>query len=468
MLKSQLIVWVVAAALMGCKRGAAEEQAHAEAGHGAAPAPAPSNRIDIPPAVRQNLGITFAKAEQRRVASTIRVPGQFELMPSARREYRVGLAGRVEVLVKHLERVEPGTVLYRLDSPAWQRMRLDLAEAESATERMRAAVELAEKSKAEAEQLVAALQKRVNALAEMDMKRAEVDVELATRRAAIPRLDAEVKAKQVELAHARRHLPIQLAAAAAALGTTVEKLGEETEHPPGGGHQANWHSIDRIEVRAAAAGVVESLAVTNGAWVEAGGLVATVIDPAQVRFAATGLQSDLGRLRDGISASVVAPAHSGSEGKTATPIAGKLAVGLAHNANQRTVELFVNLEGSRDQAGWARPGVSAFAEITTEGGDDPELAIPLASVVRDELKQIFFRRDPKNPDKVIRVDADLGVDDGRWVVVNSGLAAGDEVVLDGVYELKLAGGGGKGTTGGHFHADGTWHADGTPEPGGKK
>jgi hypothetical protein len=47
--------------------------------------------------------------------------------------------------------------------------------------------------------------------------------------------------------------------------------------------------------------------------------------------------------------------------------------------------------------------------------------------------------------------------------VNSGVAAGDEVVLDGVYELKLTGSG-KPQGAGHFHADGTWHADGTPEP----
>src|SRR4051812_32725092 len=118
MSKSNWMVWaaVVLVLVGGCKRG--PEGGRAEAGHGAAAsaAPVPTNRIDIPPAVQQNLGITFAKAEQRRVASTIRVPGRFELMPSARREYRVGLAGRVEILVKHLERVEAGAVLYRLDS----------------------------------------------------------------------------------------------------------------------------------------------------------------------------------------------------------------------------------------------------------------------------------------------------------------------------------------------------------------
>jgi hypothetical protein len=54
------------------------------------------------------------------------------------------------------------------------------------------------------------------------------------------------------------------------------------------------------------------------------------------------------------------------------------------------------------------------------------------------------------------MEADLGVSDGRWVVIHSGVRAGDEVVLDGVYPLMLATSG-SAQKGGHFHADGTWH-----------
>ena len=57
-----------------------------------------------------------------------------------------------------------------------------------------------------------------------------------------------------------------------------------------------------------------------------------------------------------------------------------------------------------------------------------------------------------------RCAADLGVDDGRWVEVKSGLTDGDEVVLHGAYELVLASSG-QAQKGGHFHADGTFHAD---------
>jgi hypothetical protein len=68
---------------------------------------APSNRVDIPASVRQNLGITLAKVESRNVAQTLRVPGRFEFLPTARREYRTPHSGRVDVLVSQYQRSKP-------------------------------------------------------------------------------------------------------------------------------------------------------------------------------------------------------------------------------------------------------------------------------------------------------------------------------------------------------------------------
>lgn len=78
---------------------------------------APSNRIEISSTVQRNLGITFAKVEARRVAQTLRVPGAFEIQPLARHEYRMALAGRVELLVDQYEEVEAGQTLFRFKSP---------------------------------------------------------------------------------------------------------------------------------------------------------------------------------------------------------------------------------------------------------------------------------------------------------------------------------------------------------------
>jgi hypothetical protein len=419
---------------------------------------APTNRIDIPPAVRQNLGITFAKVESRRVDATLRVPGRFEPLPSARREYRTALPGRVELLVNQFDRVEPGTPLFRLNSPEWHKIRLALHEAESDIEKAQAAITVAERALEEARHAVTTLKARIEALAGAEVKRAELDADLSARRAALPRIEAELKVKRVNLDEAEHHLPIVMASAASALGMPVERMTEEIDASGGNKKTARWRTITDIEVTAAQPATIDALAVTNGAWVDTGAQVLSTLNPAALRFAATGLQADLARLKENLPATIIAP-HAG-----AAPLVGKLALGLSHDPDRRTIDLYVT---PSQLAEWARPGVSALAEIVTDDTVDPEPAIPLAAIVRDELKQVFFRRDPKNPDKVIRVEADLGPNDGKWVVVNSGVATGDEVVLDGVHELKLTGNN-KPTGGGHFHADGTWHADGTPEPGGKK
>jgi hypothetical protein len=133
-------------------------------------------------------------------------------------------------------------------------------------------------------------------------------------------------------------------------------------------------------------------------------------------------------------------------------MAGTLQIGLSADADERTVDLIVT---PAKLATWARAGVSAHLEITLAGGGE-ELAIPLSTVVSDGAVPIIFRRDPANPDKVIRTEADIGITDGRWIVIKSGVKAGDEIVLGGSYQLMLATSG-NASKGGHFHPDGTFH-----------
>ena len=131
---------------------------------------------------------------------------------------------------------------------------------------------------------------------------------------------------------------------------------------------------------------------------------------------------------------------------------GTLELGLAADAETRTIELIVR---PTQLGAWARAGVSGYLEVTLAGGSG-ELAVPLAAVVRDGMTPIIFRRDPANADKVIRMEADLGISDGRFVVIASGVKEGDEIVVDGNYQLMLATSG-SAPKGGHFHSDGTFH-----------
>jgi len=454
-----VVAYLTVLALAGCDR----ERGTTGGGSPVPPAgdspPSLSNRIAVPEAVRQNLGITFAKVERRRVASTVRLPGRFELLPSARREYRAAGAGRVELLVRQYERVEPGTPLYRLQSPEWAKLKQQLQDDQAAARRAAAEVKAAEAGKTEAEKVVAILRERIAVLGEAGARRIELELQLAEKQASLPRLDADINAKHAEAEAASQRLPLTLSAAASLLGLPVEELTKEVKPTGAGDPTPKWRTIEEIEVRAVAAGQVETFGVTNGSWAEQAQLVLATADPQAVRFRASALQSDLGNFADGSVATIIAPAGSAKDA-----IRGKVTIGLEANAGTRTVELVITPERL---APWARPGVTSFAEIIKDEAAEPEPAIPVAAVVQDELARVYFRRDPKDPDKVIRVEGDFGVSDGRWIAVRSGLREGDEVVLDGVFELKLTGTG-KAQGGGHFHADGTWHADGTPEPGGRK
>lgn len=452
-----LLLWLAA-----CQKPVAEDHDHAEE-------KGPSGRTAVPELVRKNLGIAFVTAERRRVAATIRLPGCFELLPSGRREHRTPVAGRVLPEVAPLQVVQAGDALFELDAPEWRKLQRelqDLVTARGVTEAklasmtpLMAAHEAHERGLEKARVVVA---ERVEQLETMRRDVGGQAAEISAARLQLAQSEAglaEVGEKHAELMALRQELEAELAAnaerfdfaidaAAAVSSLSREELlaVEPTTKAP------RWRTLHSIEVRASCAGIADRLGVAPGAWVEAGTLVVEIVDPSQLRFRARGLQSDLARLKDGLPARLVAP---GADAERVPSIASTLQVGLSADAEQRTIDLFVAVP---DVPAWARPEVAAFVEIEVESGAAQELAIPSRSVLQDGLDRVFFRRDPKDGDTVIRVLADLGVDDGRWIEVKSGLVDGEQVVLDGAYELVLATSG-TSQKAGHFHADGTFHAD---------
>ena len=82
--------------------------------------PPPTNRIDVPEPVRRNLGIRFAVLELRRVATSLRFPGDFELLPSAQAPMAKG-AARASTMLHAMtigDLDEPGMILTPLSSLA--------------------------------------------------------------------------------------------------------------------------------------------------------------------------------------------------------------------------------------------------------------------------------------------------------------------------------------------------------------
>jgi hypothetical protein len=413
-----------------------------------------TNRIAIPSAVRQNLGITFARVQRRPVRQTLRFPGQFELRPEARREFRVMAPGRVNLHVKQFQSIEPGTLLLTLDSPQWREFQHGAVEAEGQIKVAQAALDVAVAQKVETEQAAAFLRKRIDALRQSELRNVELDAQLAEMENRVPRLQAEIESRRVELEEAREHYRSRLNTLASLADLSIEALLEPVDQSLGEtAHQSHprWRTLNQLELRAEIAGIVDTIDVTDGAWMETGGLALTIVDPSVLRFRAQALQSDMGRLSTGQAALIVPP--QGGSINLQDEIEATLSVGFRGSPGERTMPLYAVPHALPV---WAKPGVSAFLEVFVGGSEQPELAIPASAVVRDGLVPIIFRRDPKDGDKAIRLEADLGPSDGRWVAVNSGVTENDEVVLDGAYQLMLASSD-TSAKGGHFHADGTFH-----------
>ena len=441
------------AQLCGCDQGEPSRQDDKEQAGERAAEPA-SNRIDIPPSVRQNLGITFVTVEKRPVNSTIRLPGQFEFRPEARREYHVMLPGRIDLLVKQYQRVEKGQPLFYLDSPEWQELKGELVAASNAMKRSHADLAVAEATVDETEKTVAFQEERLAVLAQAKVRQVTLEAELADKRNSLPRLRAELESVRAEFdaAHARYDVMLSMASSFARI--PKDKLDPyDNQHSHFESGDPPWRSLNRLTIRAEASGIVDRLAVTNLGWAETGELVLDTIDPTALRFRGDALQTDILLFSDGQSARI-SPPPGGSIDLQDT-VDGTIEIGFQANAVHRTIPIFLV---PKELPSWAKAGVTAYLEVFTKGKGGDVLAIPEAAIVRDGLEKGFFQRDRNDPNKVIRVVADLGDSDGRWVEVRSGVMLGDEIVLSGVYPLMLASSSsGEMQAGGHFHSDGTFH-----------
>jgi hypothetical protein len=376
--------------------------------------------------------------------------------------------GRIELLVSQYQTIQAGTPLFRFESSRWRELQEQLATAQAGVLQSRARSEsmgpllaahadhqksLREKIALWAERLsqFEAIRQagggQQGAFTEARGILKDTEAELAD----VVEQEAELAARKLEteaeLQAAVARMELLLDTAAVFTGMSVADLQRPGD---GGTTRPRWHTLSAIEVKAAAPGVVASIGAASGARVQEGTIVVGTVQPELLRFHARALQADLGRLRDALPTRIIAPKGAASPAQPDIP--ASLMLGLVADADDRTIELLATPIAS---GAWARAGLSGYLEVTLEGGTE-ELAIPVSCIVRDGARPILFRRDPANLDKAIRMDADVGISDGAWVVVASGVKEGDEIVLDGVYQLMLATAG-NAPKGGHFHSDGTFH-----------
>jgi hypothetical protein len=347
----------------------------------------------------------------------------------------------------------PDQVLYRVQSPSWPELLHEIIVGEQAMDTAIAETKVGDAKVLEARQRIELLRARLEELAKADFKNAELEAQAAELEVSLPRLQTEADLSKTNLANAKRTRQHALHRAATAAGLSESDL--EKEILVGDELVAAYTTIDWIEVRAVQSGIVATVDVTNGSFVESPSQVISTVDPQLVRFRALALQGDLPKLAGASEARIVPPRSPGLA--LDDSVAASITMGLEAHPHERTATV---LAVPQRTAAWIHPGVSAFLEIVVDSSAGQALAIPRSAIVQDGLTHVFFRRDPSNPNEAIRVEADMGVHDGRWVALESGVMRGDEIVLTGAYELKLAmQRSGAVQVGGHVHADGTFHKD---------
>jgi hypothetical protein len=354
--------------------------------------------------------------------------------------------------------VDAGTVVAILRPPELRTAQDALHRARHDADEASDLARVAEARRQEADRAIASIQKRIRSLDALSVRRADVEAELDAARRRGDVASAELAAARSRIERERHHFSVQLRAFSERVGVPVAELTKPV--PDATSHEGEipeaWEVVGEVSLVAGAAGVVTRLHVAGEGWSAEGEPLVEVVDDQLWRFEGQLLEADLVRLPDAAKVSPVPVSVTPAWPTDATlpaPVAMTLQLGLVGDPEHRRFPVFARTDAARPP--WALPGVGAFAEVVLAGGD-AEIAVPRAAVVRDGLTSKVYVCDPKDAEQVIETPVDLGPDDGRWVAVLAGVNAGDEVVLAGAYELKVARAS-QPQVKGHFHADGSFH-----------
>lgn len=177
------------------------------------------------------------------------------------------------------------------------------------------------------------------------------------------------------------------------------------------------------EIRADRDGFVASVDVQRGAIVPAGMSLLHLADRANLRLQLGIEPSDLPQVREGQSVKATAV----YDDKVAAT--GRI-VKLVRQVDPQTrlAAALVDIDATTGLL----PGSTVKAEITLERRDGV-LAVPRSAVLYDGTRPYLYL---VAGDKAKQVWATLGQDDGRTVEILSGVNAGDQVVVEGNYELQ--------------------------------
>lgn len=184
-------------------------------------------------------------------------------------------------------------------------------------------------------------------------------------------------------------------------------------------------NLEWTEIRAPFAGYVANCDLTPGMQVQAGKVVALLIDLKTLLVDVEVLESEAGRVQSGqsVTARVVALPDQTLNGvvRQVNPIV---------DSKTRTMRVTIELSDGV-KAPMLKPGMYAIVEIATRVLKDRLLVPREALLVRDQRNLVF--RTENGHAKWCYVE--VGEQNEQYIEIRSGIAAGDTIIVDGHYTL---------------------------------
>jgi RND family efflux transporter MFP subunit len=283
----------------------------------------------------------------------------------------------------------------------------------------------------EAGQLLALLQLQFS---EAAGRVAEAEAEFIASKAALEQAEAAY-ARTRKLADAEAKSPRELQEAELAVQSA------KARHAAAAGFRATFRQAESrrqdaplfIELRAPIAGVLSGVAAGPGELVATQQPVFTLLDPELVWIEAAIPEASVGRLAGAAGALIEWPNQPGHFQQITGDGRGRLvSLGLEVDAGTRTVPLVYQVPNADHRL---RPGQVVYLHVETRRSQ-AALAIPDQAVVEEGGRPVAFVQ--LGGETFARRDLALGIRDGEWVEVLSGVAAGERVVTQGAFAIRLA------------------------------
>jgi cobalt-zinc-cadmium efflux system membrane fusion protein len=269
-----------------------------------------------------------------------------------------------------------------------------------------------------------------------EVQTAQADVEAA--QLGVRSTDAAVTRQQKAVEAAEALISVQgraIETARAQLEATRSEV-RAADAAAAGAQQAVRSALDRLQllgvtassgnqvtIKAAIGGEVETRPVNVGQSVAAGEVLCTILNTSSVWIESDVFEKDLHRVRVGQQVAITADAVPGrSFGGTITYIGGEV------NPQTRAVRVRTVVANPREVL---KPNM--FVRVIIASGSGSAVVIPAAALQEHGGERVVFIK--QSEDAYKRTVVKVGPTLGDQVVIESGVKAGDPVVVQGAYQL---------------------------------